>query len=337
MEERIITSDIHCANHQDFGKVTSNGKNVRLQACLDVLSTIRKYCNENNIKNVDVVGDLFHSRDKIDVLVYDAVYEEISKFSEDKINVFLLAGNHDQALKDGSVTSLTPFNQIKYINVISTPEIIDDIFYLPYQEKPKLKLLKQDAEVLMIHQGITEASTGASNYLLGEGVSLSLLKHYQYVFAGQYHKHQVLVNVYLPGSPLQHSFKERGEEKGFYHYKNGKLKFILTPNVRKFVEIEVSSPEDVASASTEDYINFVVKTKAMKDYDFSAFPYSKLEMDIPRQFEQRLDLKQGETEQQTFDKYIHKFQDVILKQGLEIDTLRRMHEAIWTKYEADNQ
>lgn len=332
---RLIFADIHCANHKDFGDILENGRNARLQACLDVLEEILLFCTRNQITHVDFLGDLFHTKDRIDTVVYDAVFDIIEKFGLVGINLYLLAGNHDQALKDGSITSLKPLRNIKNITIITEPCIIGDTYYIPYQDKWKNRLLSNmEAKYLMLHQGITEAAVGPSNYFIGTGISFLELKKYEKVFVGHYHRYQKFGNTYIVGSPIQHNFGERGEKKGFLLlHDNSRVEFLSTPNAREFKVVEVKEREDLIGFTKRDYVKFIVKSKRMKNFNFSSVSdHHKVEVELPRKFEQRLEIKQEETEDQILENYIQQFKGEIVAAGLDVQTLREMSKAIWKKY-----
>jgi DNA repair exonuclease SbcCD nuclease subunit len=329
----VITADLHIHNYKPFSSVDSSGRNTRFVACLNVLSEIFSFAKDTNCKNVFIAGDLFHTRGKIDTIIYDAVYSFIKKESD--VHIYLVVGNHDQAVKNGDIHSLRPFRELPHVEVIDIPTTIKNVLFLPYQEKIDFNTFTS-AEYLVGHMGVSGATVGASNYEIGEEVSLKHLKKYKLAFLGHFHKGQTLGNVYIPGSPLQHTFGEREDKKGFLHVDhNYNIKWVET-HAPKFKLVEVADPADVGGFDKDDYVQFVVQSKKLKFFDFSKVSSNyKVTVDLPKVFEERLEIKPEESDIQILENYIQKFKEPLLNQGLNLEKLKTLGKYIWEKYEKD--
>lgn len=333
IKNSVITADIHCANYKQFSTIDSDGRNTRFLECVKVLSEIYKYAREKHCDRVFILGDLFHTRGKIDTVIYDYVFDFL-KVNND-FRTYLVVGNHDQAVKNGSVHSLRPFKELPHIEVIDIPKTINNILFLPYQEHLNLSILTP-AEYLMGHAGLAGAIVGASNYTIGETLTLKHLKNYKKAFLGHFHKYQILGNAYIPGSPLQHTSGEREDLKGFFYVNNTyDIKFVETA-APKFKVIEVADPADVTGFNNDDYVQFIIKSKKVKFFDFSTVSTNyKITIDLPKKFEERLEIKPEESDIQILENYIQKFKDPLISQGLNLEKMKELGKQIWNKYEKD--
>jgi len=187
---------------------------------------------DHDIKDIVFAGDLFHDREKIDILTYHRTYEILKQHVSEDRRLHLLLGNHDiWYLKKCDVSSVVPLREMPGLNVISTPSTVDiagqPISFLPYTHDPiqDLKLIKNDHsfKVLFGHLAIDGAvlnssGTQAEVSLEHDGdmikVDKSIFKGWDQVFLGHYHVPQKLSNkVEYIGSPLQLDFSDAFQEK----------------------------------------------------------------------------------------------------------------------------
>jgi len=232
-----IFSDLHVHAYKEFARVLENGRNSRLEHTLKVFRRIRRYCKEHDIKYVLFGGDLFHKKHTLPVSTYQAVYEELLKFSEDKLTLVLLVGNHDQATVDGRIHALKSFGAIPRVVVADTvTEVTFDSFSVwcvPYMEDHQAFVAgMQEGErsnrILLAHGAINGAKTGPVEYQPEHPVSVDdVPMAYDFRFFGHYHKRQKMANrCWYIGSPLQHSRGEANDgEKGFLVYDTATKKF----------------------------------------------------------------------------------------------------------------
>lgn len=335
IKNSIITSDLHCANWKPFGISLSDGFNSRLQQCLNVLDEIFTYAEQNKATNVFILGDLFHTRGRVETTVYDIVYKTIKSKAEQGFSIYLLVGNHDQATKAGEIHALLPFQEIVNVTIIDTPQLLGNVYFVPYSEHIDIENFKK-TDYLLGHFGVSGAVVGSSNYVIGETVTLKHLKDYKKVFLGHFHKNQVLGNTYLPGAPLQHTFGDREDTKGFYHIdENYNVKFIET-TAPKFKSVDVANTTDVTGFEKDDYVQFVIKSKKVKAFDFSKVSSNyKTTLDLPKNFEERLEIKSEESDVQILENYLQKFREPLLAQGLNLEKMKILGKRIWEKYEQD--
>lgn len=231
----LIFSDLHIHPHKRSSE--------RLEHCIDVLDWVFRTASEKDIKNLVFLGDLFHDRQKIDVLTYQKTFDVLEKHLKGNINLFLLLGNHDlwhyQKL---DVSSVNPLKSLPGVKVINSPsvEIIKEgneefaFGFLPYTHNPiedlktvekewKAKAGKQ-MKVLGGHISVDGAVWNVKYKTMSEvtiehdgdmvRVGSDIFSKWDRVFLGHYHAEQKLnEKVEYVGSPLQLSFGEAFQSK----------------------------------------------------------------------------------------------------------------------------
>lgn len=248
----LIFSDIHIHPHK---------KSIeRLNDCIKTLDWVFKNAEENSIENIIFLGDLFHDRQKIDVLTYQKTFEIFEKhLNKNKFKVYLLLGNHDLwHYQRWDVSSVNPLRNLSGVTVINEPCVKhlskDYLFgFLPYTHDPieDLKKIEKDwkkicketganpPKVLGGHIAVDGAvwnikhGTHAEVAIEHDGdmvkVGPSIFNNWNRVFLGHYHAEQKLSNtVEYVGSPLQLSFGEAFQNKhiALYDFEEDKCNYI---------------------------------------------------------------------------------------------------------------
>lgn len=267
----LIFSDIHIHPHK---KSTE-----RLEDCIKVLDWVFQEAINRKIKNIIFLGDLFHDRQKIDVLTYQKTFEIFEKYlCNHSLNVFLLLGNHDlwhyQKL---DISSVNPLRKLPGIRVISEPGVceIDENFYfafLPYTHNPIEDVLeiekewksiapKEQKKILGGHISVDGAfwnvkyKTVSDVTIEHDGdmikVGPDIFKKWDKVFLGHYHAEQKLDEVVeYVGSPLQLSFGEAFQNKHIIQFDSDTFR-------SEYIE-NTFSPK-----------HFIIKENELKDYDLN--------------------------------------------------------------------
>lgn len=264
MSKILIFSDLHIHAHKKSQK--------RLEDCLKCLRWVFDTAIERKIKNVVFAGDLFHERQKIDVITYQKVFEIFHEYfvdQEPKFNLWLLLGNHDLWHRDKwDISSVKPLKAIPNVHVISEPTTLEidehSISFLPFTHNPAedLKAIeKGNSTVLVGHVAIDGAlwnivhGTRAEVSIEHDGdmqkVDSSIFKNWQQVFLGHYHAEQKLdYNVEYIGSPLQLSFGEAFQHKHIIEY-----------------DLEDNSKEYIRNTFSPQH--FIIPEKDIDKYDFN--------------------------------------------------------------------
>lgn len=246
MSKVLIFSDLHVHAHKRSSE--------RLQDCLDVLEWVFKTAVDREIEDVLFLGDLFHDRQKIDVLTYQRTFEIFEKYLKsdpyivdhprgcDEIfippfNLYLLLGNHDLwHLNKWDVSSVNPFRALSGVTVIDKPSTLSIggalISFLPFTHDP-IKDLKEiekhRSKILCGHIALHGATLNVMHGVRSQVsiehdgdmtfVDASIFKDWDRVFLGHYHaEQQINDNVEYIGSPLQLSFGEAFQHKHILIY-----------------------------------------------------------------------------------------------------------------------
>lgn len=267
----LLFSDLHCHNYP-VGCTLPNGRNSRLQDCLDILNDVSNRAAENQCNAIVFLGDLFHARDTID---NDVMYWTIEGMQElaNEFPVCLLRGNHDCFDDAGIVDSLNGLRGRKNITVISDTYITGErpggreLWFVPWMAKPKDTFKALDPKpdtILFMHQSVSEGWVGDRHVHGSLDLDEVGCDRFTRVFAGDYHKPQELKDgrfIYL-GSPLQLNFGEAGQEKRYIVYDTDTDEITqLETLAPKFYEYD--NPQELKDAvSREHYDYFKVHYKS---------------------------------------------------------------------------
>lgn len=238
----LIFSDIHIHPHK---------KSVeRLEDCINALDWVFKTACSKNIKDIVFLGDLFHDRQKIDVLTYQKTFEVLEKYLlNNKINLYLLLGNHDLwHNQKWDVSSVNPLRNLPGVVVINEPTVRaisdDHLFgFLPYTHDPIEDLKKIEKyweqecskrkidppKIMGAHIAVDGAvwnvkyNTRAEVSIEHDGdmvkVGPNIFNKWNKVFLGHYHAEQKMSDIVeYVGSPLQLSFGEAFQNKHIIIY-----------------------------------------------------------------------------------------------------------------------
>tara|TARA_Y100000034_G_C6883077_1_gene404974 strand:- start:151 stop:1218 length:1068 start_codon:yes stop_codon:yes gene_type:complete len=244
MNKALIFSDIHIHPHK---------RSVdRLGDCLLTLDWIFTLAANEEIHTIFFVGDLFHDRQKIDVLTYQRTFDVFKKhLTERDIKIALLLGNHDLwHAQKWDVSSVFPLAALPGVEVIDRPcsysgEYFDlpdkQIGFLPYTHDPIMDMRDiGGGDVLFAHVAVDDAVWNVRHGVRSEvavehdgnmvKVGTDTFKEWGRTFLGHYHCAQKLSPyVEYVGSPLQLSFGEALEKKYaiIYDFENDESEYYL--------------------------------------------------------------------------------------------------------------
>jgi DNA repair exonuclease SbcCD nuclease subunit len=222
MAKVLLFTDLHIHNHKQSLQ--------RLQDCLDVLRWAFQTARDREIKDVLFLGDLFHDRQKIQVMAYHNTFQVFEEYRD--LNIYLLLGNHDLWFHDKwDISSVMPLSAMSNVQVIAKPctmEIAGGLFdFLPFTHDPisvVTEHFKNKSPVLCGHVAIDDAtlneiySTKSEVSIESEKdmvrVNKDVFKGWEKVLLGHYHCPQQLNDrIEYIGSPLQLSFGEAFQSK----------------------------------------------------------------------------------------------------------------------------
>jgi DNA repair exonuclease SbcCD nuclease subunit len=330
-----LIADIHVHNFTEFATILPDGTNSRMRDILSVFDHLKKHCLENDIKDVLILGDIFHVRSRIDVGVYDAVYHKFKELVDSGIRLVILVGNHDQALKIGEVHALAPFSE--FAEVVDKPTwvrfgaksdsltawlcpFVDDTEILNLQiQKGQQNPPTSGKMLLGLHTSIHGSAIGSINYVMKHGLTVEQVapENWDWVACGHHHKPQFMTdNMFYIGAPIQHNFGDEGDPRGFMVLdtkKSGKegIEFIdLTNDLPCFRTLEVAETSDISKLQDlykGDYVRVKVSGGVKLDSVLAAVPEgvsARLERSADVTHEARINLTNANTTEKILQAYV---------------------------------
>jgi DNA repair exonuclease SbcCD nuclease subunit len=227
----LLFADLHLHQYQQFAEPTPTGRNSRLQHGLDVIAQAADICREHSVDVCIFAGDLMHSWRTVDVESYTAAWGALFHLADECSYLVLLAGNHDQYDRPGTITTLSPMHL--FASIEDTPRVtafedfdrgVISIAFCPFTaDEDRFRMFSRNlpttgVDFFVFHQPIKQALLPGTNLELGKGVDLQdlPLDKVRLCIGGDIHRRQWLGSkcLYL-GSPLQLDFSDVGQQKGF--------------------------------------------------------------------------------------------------------------------------
>jgi len=253
----IIIADLHAHLYKEFAKSDPYLVNSRLRNLDDLLIWLKNKCEESNIHNFIIAGDVFHSRSSVPSPVLSTVFESLSSFKS--INVYMIPGNHDQW--DYNFTSLDTFSSIAYVYKSFVIKEIEGttVAFLPYRENEQewMQQIYPEVDLVIAHLGISGANVGNHLYqdsYLTTDILQKSFPNAQMLF-GHFHIHQHLTeNISYIGAVIQHSFSDASFTPYFAVYDEGNIEYIENDISPRFIKIDLT--EDNITELKLDFNNY---------------------------------------------------------------------------------
>lgn len=200
-------------------------------------------CDQHEIKEIAIGGDLFMSRSAQTLDVLLAVHDAFIDAEKRGINITLANGNHDKVNQESERGYCHVFDQHPNVYVANDYLSVENedwsfvLFIMPYfiengSFTDRLRALCQGEEleyedkktILYIHEGINGALAQSSD----KELPAKIFESFDKVLVGHYHNRTKIkgTNIEYIGSSRQHNFGE-DEEKGYtIIYSDGSHKFV---------------------------------------------------------------------------------------------------------------
>lgn len=179
---------------------------------------IKNEFSKQKVKDIFILGDVFHNRKQINLESLKNAYDFFAILQD--FNIHILTGNHDCFYLDNSdVHSLSLLKGWKNISVYDSPTVLSNfgISMIPWGT-----LLEDIPEADYVFGHFEIAGFEMQGTLCEKGLKGAELvkKAKRSVFSGHFHKPQIRnygdKEVHYLGSPYQHNFGERDEDKYIY-------------------------------------------------------------------------------------------------------------------------
>jgi DNA repair exonuclease SbcCD nuclease subunit len=256
--EIVVLADLHAENYYRFAEVGEDGRTDRLASVLSCLTAAVSYAEANEAELV-LLGDLMSSRRDVDALVLNSLK---SILSECPVPVHIVGGNHEQVSHGDSSfeTSLRPLADYSKVHLyegplsinVKTSGIVFNMIPFKYDAKQlrdDMRLLasgqlwkRAKSRIFFIHAGLAEERHRYGR-ITGECISVDdIPRPFDLALFAHFHEpRDIEERVYIVGSPLMHSFKDKARTRGFMHIsiepgKKAQVKRVSLPNP-KFITI----------------------------------------------------------------------------------------------------
>jgi DNA repair exonuclease SbcCD nuclease subunit len=237
-------------------------------------------------------GDIFHSRESINVRVQNEAFEIFKALSmKFKRGVYIIIGNHDVYYKDkNEVHSLKSLSHLaSNIHVFEKPEIIringtHNFLMLPWVEKTEdiVRIIKDHenlCDYIVCHADVKGLRFNKWTKV-EHGLELKDLSSYKRVYAGHIHHRQEQANVLYTGTPYQMDRGDRDNVKGFYSLDLTSSKIAETfientnsPTYKKFDIYEVleMSPNEICEQFANSFVDIMIGITIANKFSVTRF------------------------------------------------------------------
>jgi DNA repair exonuclease SbcCD nuclease subunit len=232
MYRALFTADVHAYNALPHARPSKEGRTDRLDDVLRVLKQVETYARDNCVNDLFILGDLF-DKNLLDAVTLEETLWALSYWAKPGTrNLLVLPGNHEEAGR-GSGRFAVDALELFGARVLRNGErfIVGDSTFWPVEYGSKESIEREiesiglcdisprstpGMHVLLVHCPVLGASMGSD--VCDDGVNpLLLTNDFDATLAGHFHTHQSFgeAGFYL-GSPLQHSYRDCGEVRGFW-------------------------------------------------------------------------------------------------------------------------
>lgn len=218
----LFVADLHIHPFSAFSEMDETGLNSRSQIILDAFAEAMEYAVKNSIRDVFILGDVFHVRGRLYAREFVEFWSVLQRHNLADLNIYIIAGNHDYLSKASDETALKvlPVNVLANggVGTVSYPH--REVCFIPWrttEEQLKSKDNKIPKGAIVVgHLAIKGGEVGSAEHIMEEGIDPKIFKDAGIVLLGHYHKRQQITdNVHFVGSLVPHDFGDIGEEGGF--------------------------------------------------------------------------------------------------------------------------
>jgi len=244
-----VIADVHLSRYGQDRIEESTNLPERLHSIKNILFEVAEYCLANEVKEVVIAGDLFHSKSVIYAIAQQLMLDYFKHYKD--LHFTVIDGNHDLDRKgENAISSLRALEEVENVQWITRTPLYEPnygILFVPHAYD-MVKIVKgNSARILISHFGLNEGMLNSGISIIADISLRDLIGKYELVILGHYHKPQEIIRsdikLYYVGSPLQLDWGEKGDEKRFLVVDTDTLdvKSIPTTSYRKYIELEVTS------------------------------------------------------------------------------------------------
>jgi len=232
---------------------------------------LKQTLNNNNIKDIVILGDTIENRNEVSVTTLHILYK-FFKILED-FNIIIITGNHDcYYSKRSDVHSIGTLNDWINIEVIDKPITVNifnkNLTFCPWNTQIQ-SITKSD--ILFGHFEINTFKMNGGHICESGVDSQTLLEKASLILSGHFHKTEERTykngKIIYIGSPYQQSWGEYGDIKGIYllDIEDNTLEYIINNNSPQHKKIRLSEllavgkiTDNIKKEFSGNIINFII-------------------------------------------------------------------------------
>lgn len=185
---------------------------LRITECLNFLDYLSNYCKEKGIKNIAILGDIFHQSNSIKNQSFLPIFNKFYEMSKD-FQLYIIPGNHDLTSRDlDSQDNALAESFRAFAHYIPKSETINidgtNYDFLSYTEN--VDDLPNKGEVLLSHLEIADFFYNPTQKSENQSFTKDSFSNYKLVVSGHIHRMQQAGNIVYPGSPYSTTRGEAG-------------------------------------------------------------------------------------------------------------------------------
>jgi DNA repair exonuclease SbcCD nuclease subunit len=265
---------------------------IQKEFLLEVLPTTAQEHGFNPETDILILeGDIFHSRESINVRIQNdsmEIFEKLSKVF--KRGVFIILGNHDVYYKDSNqVNSVRHLKHLaENIHVFESPEILtindtENWLMLPWVEDVKILGNYVADYVGMCKRIVCHADIKGLKFnrwtKVEHGLEITALSQYDRVYSGHIHHRQEQDNILYTGTPYQMDRGDRGNTKGYYvidakdNFKETFVENQVSPNYVKYdiCELLDMNVDQLKGLLTNNFVDVMIEINLSNKIPISQF------------------------------------------------------------------
>ena len=232
-----------------------------------------------------ILGDIFDSRQSINILVMHEALLIIKRLSE-ILPVYMIIGNHDIYRKfTNDINSLEIFKILSNVHIMKEPKQLKfangaSALFMPWQDthEQEMTIIKEDdSDYLFCHTDIAGFKYNRRVMMLG-GIDPGTMEKYKKVYTGHVHLAQYRDNIRVLGSPYELTRGDMGNTKSLWlvNLSDGKETQFMNEYSPKFMRIHLEkifdqTLENLQNKFKNNFIDILVS-----DRWATTFPFGRL-------------------------------------------------------------
>lgn len=216
----VIGGDVHLHVHAYANHINEDGVPNRVAHGIDVLEQGARAAFEHKVPFI-INGDLTHNKNSMDPVV-TAELDKFFRFWRQKIEFYLIPGNHEKPDKFKQVSTLDVF-KAPGVMLVPTPVVLHfndtsaALVPFAYDHKAQIKELVHTAQLFIGHFPTSGVNLGKHTLQCEVKFEDFHPEKYLALLFNDIHKHQpVGANGYHLGAPMQNNFGEEGYDCGWW-------------------------------------------------------------------------------------------------------------------------